>query len=330
MDRRDELRELELQRRSAQRLQREAQEEQQRQADEARRVEEERQRFLQDEQRKLQEAEQRRLVAEEKAEAEQKGEEEAEKLAEAEKEAEAERQRQAFWDRQKAKNADEARKRQERKLERERQEQEEQERQKADEERKRQQEEEKRRQDAIESAKGFGDFAAESVYRPKGFKDQQKLKGNGGFDADLPRGFGSFGKEDKPPEGVAGAKAGGGAFGNQASGGGAAASGAPPFRGKPFAPRDIRAAAGANDVKTLTDYVEQRPQWVDKQDKNGWSALMFSIKSGHTAAVEALLQANADVNGRTKDGLTPLAFAVQKGGENHPIANLLRNNGAEL
>ena len=318
--RQDEFRERQLRELEAQRLQREQQEV------EARRIEEERQRFLQEEQAKLQ------LKLEE--EARQQAEAEQQKDDQSEELSEQERRKREFWERQNAKN-DEVKKQ---RLEKERQEQE---RQRIEQERKRREEEGERRKQISEQAKGFGSFTSDdsnfvepkgfeqfgedALYRPKGFKDQQKA--NAGFNAELPRGFGSFGKEDKPPEGVAGGRR--DPFGNQANAGAEASSEAP-FRGRPFAPRDMRKAAGSNDIEMLADYLEQRPGWVDKTDKNDWGPIHFAARAGHTQAVEALIRANADVNIRNNQGLTPLAIAVERVGEHHPLTDMLRNNGAEL
>lgn len=283
------MRERELERLTAQRLERENEEEQ------AKRIEEDKRRQADEEARR-------------QAEAEQNGE--GEGLSEEE------RRKREFWERQNAKNKEIQRLR----MEKERQEQE---KQRLEQEQRRKEEEEERRRQITEMAKGFEQFGEDQVYRPQGYKDQQNQ--NAGFNADLPRGFGSFGKEDKPPEGVAGGR--GDPFGNLGGGGGGAEA---PFRGKPFAPRDIRKAAGSNDLEMLADYLQQRPGWVDKTDKNEWGPIHFAAREGHAEAVQVLIQANADINVRNKQGLTPLGIAVERVGERHPLTEILRNNGAEL
>jgi Ankyrin repeats (3 copies) len=128
---------------------------------------------------------------------------------------------------------------------------------------------------------------------------------------------------------VAGARVQGDPFGTQASVGSAAGSEAP-FRGRPFAPRDIRIAAGSNDVEMLRDYLEQRPGWVDKSDKNDWSPIHFAARAGNAEAVKVLLEANVDVNKRNNQGVTALGMALEKVGENHPLTALLRNHGGQV
>ena len=178
---------------------------------------------------------------------------------------------------------------------------------------------------AFVEPKGFEQFGADARYRPKSIYADREM--NGGFGANLPRGFGSFGKDDPPPRGVAGF---GGSTTQEDSGSAAREPEEAPFRGKPFAPRDIRRAAASGDVPSLKDYIEQRPTWVDRKDKNEWGALHLAIKGAHQEAVETLLAAGAEVNGRTSQGQTPLGLAVDRTGDQSPISNLLRQYGGEL
>ena len=188
---------------------------------------------------------------------------------------------------------------------------------------------------AFVEPKGFEAFGADSVYRPRGFKDQN-LKG--GWNADLPMGFGSFlREEDNAPPGF-----GGGAFAGASADasakpeptksqqGGAETPPEPEFKGRPFAPRDIRRAASAGNAAELADYLDQRPGWVDKKDKNDWAALHLAVRSGHQNTVETLIAAGADVNGRTAYDQTPLSIALERMGEEHPVTVLLRKHGANL
>jgi Ankyrin repeat len=179
--------------------------------------------------------------------------------------------------------------------------------------------------------KGFESFGTDALYRPRGFKDLEQRK-SGGLGANLPMGFGSFGKEDAPPKGVAGGGLGledHGGLDNSGAGGGGPPD-EPAFTGKPFAPRDMRKAAASRDFARLKEYVEQRPDWVDKKDKNGWSPLHLAIRAGHKESVELLLGANADINGRTAQGITPLGVAMERVGEDHPITEMLRKLGGEM
>ena len=174
--------------------------------------------------------------------------------------------------------------------------------------------------------------------------------------AEQAKGFEAFRDEQKPirPKAKKQPGVGGGAamgFGAGLGGGGAAAevdpfggqkkasvdgSGTaeqplePEFKGKPFAPRDIRRAAASGENDALQDYLEQRPHWVNKLDKNNWGAIHLAVRAGHSELVEILVNANADVNGRTVQGLTPLGMALERLGEEHPVTNLLRQHGGEL
>ena len=191
-----------------------------------------------------------------------------------------------------------------------------------------QQELERIRQQQEEAPKGFSiESLGTKEYRPRSLHVPVDRELNGGFGANLPRGFGSFGKDDPPPKGVASA---GGSAGQEGSGSTPDESDEAPFRGKPFAPRDVRRAAASGDVHSLKDYIEQRPSWMNRKDKNDWAALHLAIKGGHQESVEALVAAGAEVNGRTSQGQTPLAVAVERTGDQSPISVLLRQHGGEM
>ena len=49
---------------------------------------------------------------------------------------------------------------------------------------------------------------------------------------------------------------------------------------------------------------------VDAKDEYGWTALMEAAARGHTATVQALLEGGADVNAKEKEGSTALMWAA--------------------
>jgi len=51
---------------------------------------------------------------------------------------------------------------------------------------------------------------------------------------------------------------------------------------------------------------------VNKHTSDGWSALSLAAVCGSVPSVQALMEAHADVNARTRDGWTPLMTAVRK------------------
>ena len=46
--------------------------------------------------------------------------------------------------------------------------------------------------------------------------------------------------------------------------------------------------------------------------KNGWNALMYAIRNGHTSIAKLLINSDADINLKNKDNWTPLHFAIGK------------------
>jgi hypothetical protein len=97
-----------------------------------------------------------------------------------------------------------------------------------------------------------------------------------------------------------------------------------------FSPKDVRFAAGQGDHKQLLMYLDAKPEYIDRTDKKGWTALHLAIKHGQTTSVQFLLKYKADMNVMTSDGLAPLAMALERFGENHRISQMLRHEGAKL
>jgi hypothetical protein len=96
-----------------------------------------------------------------------------------------------------------------------------------------------------------------------------------------------------------------------------------------FSPKDLRAAAGEGNQKQLITYLMAKPEYIDRKDRNGWTALHMAVKYGQTTSVQFLVKYKADVNALTNDGVAPLDMAVERFGENHRISQMLRHGGAK-
>ncbi|KAM0661747.1 hypothetical protein ACHAPH_002361 [Verticillium nonalfalfae] len=69
------------------------------------------------------------------------------------------------------------------------------------------------------------------------------------------------------------------------------------------------ASADAEDLRRLTQYYTTD---VDIRNQDGLSALHLAILSQHDGAVEALVEANADIEATTPDGKRPLFLAIEE------------------
>jgi ankyrin repeat protein len=67
---------------------------------------------------------------------------------------------------------------------------------------------------------------------------------------------------------------------------------------------------------------------VDAQTKNGVTTLHAAIQKGYVKVVEALLKYNANVNSGVKSDITPLHLSAQRG--NEEISTMLLNKGANV
>jgi hypothetical protein len=97
----------------------------------------------------------------------------------------------------------------------------------------------------------------------------------------------------------------------------------PFYNGRPFSGKEIRRAAAGGDLRALSAMVEIKPEFIDAQDSNGWSALHLSARSGHEDIVLYLLEHGCNVALETSNGRTALDIAYGKYGEDHPISKLL-------
>jgi hypothetical protein len=90
-------------------------------------------------------------------------------------------------------------------------------------------------------------------------------------------------------------------------------------------PRDVRAAAEKGDGVKLREALELQPGYVDRQDKNKWTALHLAARSGRTEAIQILHEYGASLTIENQRGMTPLDEAVAHLGLEHPSVKLLRN-----
>ena len=100
-------------------------------------------------------------------------------------------------------------------------------------------------------------------------------------------------------------------------------------RPDPRPSNSLWAAAINNDVEKLQAHIEDNQIPLNRPDKRyKLPALNLAALNGSTEAVEALIEAGADVNEKTDDGSTPLSHAAFMG---HPdIVKILIENEAEL
>jgi ankyrin repeat protein len=81
----------------------------------------------------------------------------------------------------------------------------------------------------------------------------------------------------------------------------------------------------------LTSLIESNKELVKKRDIHGNTPLHFTIKYGNTTAINALIDAGADVNARDNDGCTPLHFTIKYGfNTDNTAINALIDAGADV
>jgi len=97
----------------------------------------------------------------------------------------------------------------------------------------------------------------------------------------------------------------------------------PVHEGRPFSPKDVRIVAEAGEIDVLKAYLEVKPEWANRQDTNGWSALHMAARNGDINVIEILLKAGADTSLPTIDGKNAKEIAIIYLGEKHPAVFLL-------
>jgi len=89
-------------------------------------------------------------------------------------------------------------------------------------------------------------------------------------------------------------------------------------------------AAASGDMISLNHIAETNPSELFREDDNGWQPIHEAARSGEIKAIKFLVKNGADVNARTNFGKggSPLWWAKQKYGDNHPSVKLLKSYGA--
>lgn len=91
----------------------------------------------------------------------------------------------------------------------------------------------------------------------------------------------------------------------------------------------VFAAAQRGDAEEITRLAGEGGQDINEEfDEDGSTALLVASQAGHTAAVEALLKAGADIDRDADDCATPLYVASMNG--HLGVVELLCNYGASL
>ena len=103
--------------------------------------------------------------------------------------------------------------------------------------------------------------------------------------------------------------------------------------GTTYLPSALLDATLQNDHETMLHIFKHKPEWVDRRDSNGWSALHEASRAGQVDTVKLLVEGgNADVNARTSpssDGGSVLYHAISQLGSEHPVVQYLREAGAK-
>jgi len=71
-----------------------------------------------------------------------------------------------------------------------------------------------------------------------------------------------------------------------------------------------------SSVPTILEYLLQEGNDVNSVDSDGWTALMYAARNGHSDYIENLYKMGADLNFKNKEGFTPLMEAVIYGNFN--------------
>jgi hypothetical protein len=97
-----------------------------------------------------------------------------------------------------------------------------------------------------------------------------------------------------------------------------------------FTPRDMRVAARMGQHELVQEYLEHHPEYIDRLDKNSWTALHLATRNGETKVVEVLIQHGSNVALISREGYSALDLAVERLGADHEITRLLRESGGVL
>jgi hypothetical protein len=91
-------------------------------------------------------------------------------------------------------------------------------------------------------------------------------------------------------------------------------------------------AASAGNLRKLKRIAVKSPEDLTAEDINGWQPIHEAARSGHVEVVQFLLKNGADINTLTGKGTgtSPLYWAIESLGEDHPAVQSLKRLGAIL
>lgn len=89
-------------------------------------------------------------------------------------------------------------------------------------------------------------------------------------------------------------------------------------------------AAAHGDVQRLKEIAIEDPDQIHKPDTNGWKPLHEAARGGHQEVISLLVGFGSDINERTNHGAggSPLYYAKQMKGSNHPVVHFMESLGA--
>jgi len=97
----------------------------------------------------------------------------------------------------------------------------------------------------------------------------------------------------------------------------------PEYKEKFFSTTDLCNAASDGDLELLSAYLQVKPDWVNKQGEEQWTALHFAARTGSRELVQVLLDAGSDAHLENNKGQTALDVASSTLGEDNLVVELL-------
>ena len=92
---------------------------------------------------------------------------------------------------------------------------------------------------------------------------------------------------------------------------------------EPFTVADLHAAAQAGNTALLERMLDERPEWINAQDQNGWGAIHQATRANKIDAVLLLFKKKCDMLLETNSGHTPMKLAFEQHGPDSPVTNFL-------